>query len=104
MATKWKVLSTGKEKNSDCITEVLYECKISTKLGYAKKLGHIEFSIEEEVDPNYIPFEDLTEKVVLGWVKDNLGKEGVKAIEEKVKQKYDKKIAYTEVEQGVPWK
>ena len=104
MAIKWKVLSTGKKENLDCITEALYECKVSTKLGYAKKLGHIKFSIEEEVDPKYILFENLTEKVVLGWIKESLGKEKVKAIEEKVKQKYDKKIAYVKVEQGVPWK
>jgi hypothetical protein len=102
MAIKWKVLSTTREENTDIITEALYECKVSTRSGYAKKLGIVKFKAEED-DSDYISFKDLTEKVVLKWIKEELGKDGVKAVEEKVQQEYDKKIAYIKLEQGVPW-
>jgi hypothetical protein len=42
----------------------------------------IEFSTEEVT--TFIPYADLTEEIVVGWIKEVLGEEGVLAIEESI--------------------
>jgi len=50
-------------------------------------------------DPNYTPFEELTEETVLGWVKGELD---TTQIEQALAQKLDKKLNPTIVS-GLPW-
>ena len=48
------------------------------------------------------PFDSLTEEVVVGWVKDNLGEEKVAEIEAALQAQLDEKHAPTKAA-GVPW-
>lgn len=59
-------------------------------------------SFTKEDGANLIPYADLTEEVVIGWVKASLGDEGVKAIDDALaaniaEQKAPKKAS------GTPW-
>ena len=40
------------------------------------------FFTPQEGQPNYIPYEDLTNDIVIGWVKAQLGENGVLSVEE----------------------
>ena len=53
-------------------------------------------------DPNFIPFEQLTEEVVIGWVKEALGEETVAANEVAVQKQIDEAKNPTVVS-GLPW-
>jgi len=48
------------------------------------------------------PFADLTEEVVIGWVKEQFGAEKVAEIEAALQAQIDEKIAPTKAA-GVPW-
>ena len=51
------------------------------------------------LDPEsqFIPFNELTNEIVVGWTKDTMGEEQVEAIESVVKESIDKKINPTSV-------
>ena len=48
------------------------------------------------------PFADLTEEVVIGWVKEQIGAEKVAEIEAALQAQIDEKVAPTKAA-GVPW-
>lgn len=53
--------------------------------------------------PEYlIPYEDLTEDLVLKWVKDELGPQKLSAIEQHLALELEKAL-HPKVEAGVPW-
>jgi len=49
-----------------------------------------------------VPFTDLTEEVVVGWVKEQFGEEKVADIEAALQAQIDEKVAPTKAA-GVPW-
>ena len=59
-------------------------------------------SIGLERPDTLIPFDDLTEEIVVGWVKDKLGEEKVAEIETALQTQLDEKHAPTKAV-GVPW-
>jgi len=48
------------------------------------------------------PFADLTEEIVVGWVKEQIGAEKVAEIETALQAQIDEKVAPTKAA-GVPW-
>lgn len=60
-------------------------------------------AVEYDVnDPNFVPFEQLTEEVVVGWVKEALGEKTVNAQKEAIQgQIEDQKNP--KVVSGTPW-
>ena len=57
----------------------------------------------EAPDPDsMIPFDSLTEEIVIGWVKDKFGDEKVAEIETALQAQLDEKHAPTKAA-GVPW-
>ena len=59
-------------------------------------------SIGLERPESLIPFDDLTEEMVVGWVKDKLGEEKVAEVEVALQSQLDEKHAPTKAA-GVPW-
>ena len=59
-------------------------------------------SIGLERPESLIPFDDLTEDMVVGWVKDKLGEEKVAEVEVALQSQLDEKHAPTKAA-GVPW-
>jgi len=59
-------------------------------------------SIGLERPESLIPFDDLTEDMVVGWVKDKLGDEKVAEVELALQSQLDEKHAPTKAA-GVPW-
>lgn len=51
---------------------------------------------------SFIPFDDLTEDMVIGWVKDKLGDEKVAEIEAALQAQLDEKHSPTKAA-GLPW-
>ena len=59
-------------------------------------------SIGLERPDTLIPFDDLTEEMVVGWVKEKLGAEKVTEVEDALQAQLDEKHAPTKAA-GVPW-
>jgi len=58
--------------------------------------------LEAPEPDSMIPFDSLTEEVVIGWVKDKCGDEKVAEIEQALQAQLDEKHAPTKAA-GVPW-
>ena len=56
----------------------------------------------ERPEGDLIPYADLTEEIVIGWVKDNFGYEKVAEIEAALQAQLDEKHSPTKAA-GVPW-
>ena len=56
----------------------------------------------ERPSKNIIPFADLTEEIVIGWVKDKFGAEKVAEIEAALQAQLDEQHAPTKAS-GLPW-
>lgn len=65
---------------------------------YSSTYGALSF----ERPDNLIPYEDLTEEIVVGWVKDKLGGEKVAGIEAGLAANIESQI-YPSSASGVPW-
>lgn len=102
METKWKVLGMEHKLSDGYVLSVTSACDIKTDLGFARGLTYTSLEFKE-IEPDYVPFEDLTEEIVLNWVKEQLGTAGVDAIEKEVQEDYEKEIASPTTGQGLPW-
>ena len=58
--------------------------------------------LEAPEPDSMIPFDNLTEEIVVGWVKDKFGDEKVAEIETALQAQLDEKHAPTK-QAGVPW-
>jgi hypothetical protein len=93
----WKIksLQTVDEVNeTDFVTTILYRVncteEVDGKEYKASTLGSVIIVPKEE--EGFVPYADLTEEQVVGWVKESLGKEGVDSIEKSLASQIDKKI------------
>ena len=100
----WKILNMEHKTSDGFVIEVTSTYEKQDGPGYASEIFVNEF--EEVVGPEFIPYEDLTEEIVLGWVKEALGVVVVAATEANVNllaniKKQD--IENPVVEGGLPW-
>ncbi len=64
--------------------------------------GTVSFPAKDPSDPDFIPYDDLTEAQVVGWVQDEMGPEQVAAHEANVQSQIDSQLNPTTAA-GVPW-
>ena len=54
-------------------------------------------------DPNFVPYANLTEATVVGWLKDALTPEGVKATEDAIAQQIENQAHPKIISPNLPW-
>ena len=64
--------------------------------------GTISFPAKDPAEPDFIPYDQLTEAQVVEWVKDAMGANQVSAYEAAVQGQIDAQINPTKAS-GVPW-
>jgi hypothetical protein len=100
----WTVLDMNHRTSDGYVIEVTSACEKKDGPGYARKVFINEY--EGTPGTGYIPYEDLTEEVVLDWVKDSLGPEVVSQTEEDINAAAlanKQAIENPTVEDGKPW-
>jgi hypothetical protein len=98
----WKVLDMEHKTSNGFVIQVLSCYEVQD--GYARKVFKQEF--EEIVGPEFIPYENLTEEIVIGWVKNKLGPEAVGETESSVASEAlikKQEIEFPVVKSGKPW-
>jgi hypothetical protein len=100
-----KIANLKRNPTSGLVSEVTYIINFELEGETDRKVGMITFE-GDETDPNFVPFEDLTEETVLGWVISTLGKEEITKIETefetRLQERIDKKNN-PEFLLGTPW-
>lgn len=100
MATtfSWKVANLERETQDGFVYNVHYTVNADDGTYSAGAYG----SLGLERPDDLIPFDDLTEEMVVGWVKEKFGDEKVAEIEQALQAQLDEKHAPTKAA-GVPW-
>lgn len=93
----WSILDLKREAADGYVFQAIWQC--GAQIGYdtLKVCDSCYF----ERPNNLIPFENLTEDMIIGWVKEELGAEKVAAIESKISAKIQSKLNPT-VLSGLP--
>ena len=96
---KWEVNTLERELADGYVKKVIYRVKgIDGSEEKARETGEVEL----EKPKTLIPYKDLTESTVLGWVKTKLGTDEVAAIEKSLEDEIA--LLNTPVTaEGKPW-
>ena len=100
MATtySWKIANLERETADGFVYTAHYTINAEDGTYSSSAYG----SIGLERPDNLIPFDDLTEGMVVGWVTEKLGAEKVTEVEDALQAQLDEKHAPTKAA-GVPW-
>lgn len=96
----WHVADLERHTADGAVYTVHWTCTATNANKTAGSYGSIGLDAPEP--DNMIPFEQLTEEIVIGWVKEKLGAEGVANIEASLDNQLAELIAPTTAS-GLPW-
>jgi hypothetical protein len=83
-----------------CSLFTIHRCQRQRRHLQQRRYGSV--GLEKPEPGNMIPYADLTEEIVVGWVKDHFGAEKVAEIEAALQAQIDQQHAPTTAP-GVPW-
>lgn len=98
--TVWKVANMERELSDGVVFTVHYTVTRFKDGEQAGAYGSLGFEAPEP--DNLIPYADLTEEIVVGWVTSQLGDEKVTEIEAALDAQIEEKLAPTKAS-GMPW-
>ena len=94
----WVIANLERETSDGFVFTGHYTVSAADEAYTAGAYGSIGFERPDEL----IPFDDLTEEIVIGWVKEKLGEEQVEKIEAALQSQIDEKRAPSKAS-GMPW-
>ena len=95
----WAIANLERETTDGFVYTAHYTVNATDGEAYsAGAYGSIGFERPEEL----IPFDDLTQEIVIEWVKEKLGEEQVEKVETALQSQIDEKRAPTKAS-GTPW-
>ena len=94
----WSVVELERDYLDGCVSVVHYCISVQSSAEIFTSTSTVFLPRPERL----IPFDELTESLVLSWVKEKLGDEKVSALEQCVIDKLTKKLDKTVVT-GLPW-
>lgn len=95
----WKISQLERETSDGYVFVAHYVVDAEDGIYRAGAYGSIGL---ERPEGELIPFADLTEELVVGWVKDKLGEEQVTNVEAALQSQLDEQAAPTKAA-GLPW-
>jgi hypothetical protein len=98
--TVWKVANMERELSDGVVFTVHYTVTRFKDGEQAGAYGSLGFEAPEP--DNLIPYADLTEEIVVGWCKEQLGEEKVIEIDAALDAQIEEKLAPTKAS-GMPW-
>jgi len=94
----YKITNLDRETKDGYVNTVHYTINAGDGTYSAGAYGSLGFERPETL----VPYADLTEATVVGWVKDQLGAEKVTEIEAQLQAQLDEQTAPTKAK-GLPW-
>lgn len=94
----WKIANLERETADGYVYTAHYTIEATDGVSRASAYGSIGF----ERPDNLIPFSDLTEDLVIGWVKDKFGSDKVTEINDALLTQISEQAHPTKAT-GVPW-
>jgi len=91
METIWKITNLKRIPGNDLVIEAEYGVTFKLEDEMDRRFGVVTLEGDAN-DPNFVPYADLTEELVIGWVKSVLGAESVAALEGQLQEELQGRI------------
>lgn len=105
METNWNIIQLKRKPNNDLVFEVTYVMNFKLEKKGDRHIGIVTLHGDPE-SPDFIPYEDLTKEIVLGWVQSELGQDEIDRIESEMQTRLQERIDREKnppFKTGVPW-
>ena len=73
MEYTWSIINLKRTISDDVVNEIQYQCLAESASYSDRQISYLTITGSSE-DPDFIPYEDLTEGVVLAWVTGSIDK------------------------------
>lgn len=93
----WVIEQMDRQPTDGFVVTVHYRVIAQDGLFYADNYGVLNYN--EQPGESFIPYEDLTQEIVVGWVQDSLGKD---AVETGLTNRIDA-LKHPDKIPGMPW-
>lgn len=101
METTERIIDMKRDPDNGGVFEVLYEIS-GTKQGLgSRRVKVLQFTVDTGAS-DFIPFEDLTEEIVLGWARSQLGSDGIAEITTAMEAEINQRLNPSFLS-GKPW-
>lgn len=91
METNWKILNTKRKPDNGLVVKVNYVINFKLENQEDRLVSSVDL-IDNEIGDSFIPYEDLTEEILLNWVKEKLGEEKILELENNFENRLQEKI------------
>jgi hypothetical protein len=105
MITTWKIAQLKRIPNTGLVTHVTYIMNFELDGEIDRLVGSITLTGDVN-DPDFVPFENLTEEDVIAWVQATLGEVEIITIEADYQSQLEERILNKqnpEFLEGTPW-
>lgn len=80
MTTTWQIANIKRLPSNGLVIEVTYIMNFVLETKTDRRVGVITLTGDPQ-DPGFVPYESLTEEIVIGWVQNNLGAQTITDIQ-----------------------
>jgi hypothetical protein len=98
----WSIVELERHTSDGLVITAHWQTVKESEGKRARVYGSVGLPMKDPTDPSFIPFDELTEDVVIGWVKAQLGEEQVAALEANIAAQLDALLNPTTTT-GLPW-
>lgn len=106
MTTTWQIFDTQYQTADGLIVTVAYACTVQLENYVDRTIGHLELTGNSSVE-GFVPYANLTQDTIIGWVKNSLGTAQVSSIETSLQNNVitqQAAIAAETTKSGLPWR
>jgi hypothetical protein len=98
----WSIVQLEHHVSDGLVITAHWQATLERDGKQARVYGSVGLPAKDPSDPSFIPFDELTEDVVIAWVKEQLGEEQVSGIEASLASQLEALINPVTVT-GLPW-
>ena len=91
MNTNWQIAQLKRIPATGLVIEVTYIMNFTLESVSDRKVGSITLSGNTS-DPGFVPYEELTEQIVLGWVQNELGQQYISDVQSEMQTRLQEKL------------
>ena len=105
MTTTWKIAQLKRNPSNGLVFEVTYIMNFELENETDRHVGSVTLE-GDPTSPSFVPYEELTEAIVLDWVKEELTQVKITEIETSMEARLEDRIekkANPEFLTGTPW-
>jgi len=91
MNTNWQIAQLKRIPATGLVIEVTYIMNFTLESVSDRKVGSITLSGSTD-EPGFVPYEELTEQIVLGWVQNELGQQYISDVQSEMQTRLQEKL------------